>query len=293
MGDGSVDDSIRALRGRALPGLADLRSPPAKLWVRGAAVARPAVAIVGTRRADRSAIAFARRLARELAEAGVGIVSGGAYGVDIAAHRGALDAGGQSWVVQAAPLERPYPSVHRPEFEAMLAFGGGWISETPPGQGAARSRFIARNRIIAALATRVVVVQAPARSGALSTARAAIRIGRPLFATPSAPWDARSAGSLALLRSGAATICASAADVLDGWIDFAPAVKSPRPKRESVALSDDAKKVAATLEREPAHPDDIVARAQLSAARTSVALIELAEASLAVSEAGGWRRRDD
>ncbi len=176
------------------PRLRTLPDAPAKIWARGALPEDPSVAIVGTRRASRDAIAFTERLAAELAQAGASVVSGGAAGIDTAAHEGALRARGVTIVVQAAPLEAPYPRRNANLFDRVIEQGGGWLSETPPGKHARPFRFLARNRLIAALADVVIVVQAPARSGALSTARWARELERPVLAVPGAPWDPRAEG---------------------------------------------------------------------------------------------------
>jgi len=249
---------MRVIAAPELPvGVEELADAPARLWAVGTLPRRPAVAIVGTRRADRDALGFARRLARELAERGVGILSGGAEGVDAAARRGALEGEGLTWVVQAAPLDRPYPGKHRRLFGEILERGGGWLSETPPGSPAYPSRFLARNRIVAALADAVVVVQAPARSGALSTARRARELGRPLLATPHAPWDPRGEGCLRLLRKGA-RLCASADDVAEA-LGLGRAPRAKRTRRRP--LEDREKLKAAIVSRVPfGWPEDRAVR---------------------------------
>lgn len=210
------------------PGLERLPRPPPRVWCRGLMPDGPAVAIVGSRRAGADALRFAQRLAADLSEAGLWTVSGGALGVDGAAHRGSVEAGRPTLVVQAAPLEQPYPPQNRPLFDAALAAGGGWLSETPPGQAPVRGRFLSRNRLIAALADVVVVVRAPQRSGALSTAQWATRLGRPLLAVPSAPWAIDNGGCLALL-AGEARICRGPDDVWAALGRGAPHRAAPSP----------------------------------------------------------------
>lgn len=268
--------------------LRDLRDPPERLWVRGSLPRAPAVAIVGTRRADRAAIDFTEQLARELAHAGVSIVSGGAVGIDAAAHRGALLADAHTLVVQAAPLAHPYPRANHALFARVLE-QGGWLSETAPGIPPQPFRFLARNRLIAALADAVVVVQAPARSGALSTARFARTLARPLFAVPAAPWDPRSEGVLALLVD-VARVCRSSGDLR------APLGLEPQAslsfEDDQLAIEElgpDAERVLGALSSRPAYIDEIVANAELSAARVQVALIELSVAGRARQESGAWR----
>jgi DNA processing protein len=170
------------------------------------------VAIVGTRRADAEALDFTTELARQLALAGCVIVSGGALGVDAAAHRGALLGGGRTVAVLASGLVTPYPPSHGPLFE-KISQAGALVTEAPDDAVMEGFRFLHRNRLIAALARATVVVQAPKRSGTLSTAASAQQLGRPLWVVPSAPWDRRAEGGLGLLAEGA-RICTSAGDVL-------------------------------------------------------------------------------
>ena len=171
-----------------------------------------AVAIVGTRRADPEALDFTTELARQLAEAGCVVVSGGALGIDAAAHRGALLGAGRTVAVLASGLVTPYPPSHGPLFE-KISEDGALVTEAPDAAVVEGFRFLHRNRLIAALARATIVVQAPKRSGTLSTAAFAQKLGRPLWVVPSAPWSRRSEGGLGLLR-GDARICTSAEDVL-------------------------------------------------------------------------------
>jgi DNA processing protein len=271
-------------------GLDELERPPKRLWARGELPTRPAVAIVGTRRADREALAHTRAMARELAERGIAVVSGGAVGIDAAAHQGALDGGGRTFMVQAAPLDAPYPAANRALFFAMLEAGGGWLSETPPGQGAPAARFLARNRIVAALADVVVVVQAPVRSGALSTAAHAKALGRPLLVVPAAPWDPRGVGCVSLLREGA-TACATADDIAAA-LGMEPEKKKRRRAAKSqlpLDLEDEPRRVLDALGARPRHTDELARELGLSAPRLTIALVSLAARGLARPDGGGWR----
>lgn len=217
----------------------DLCDPPPRVLVTGeaAALTRPALAIVGTRGATPRGLAVARRLAGEAAARGWVVVSGLALGIDGEAHRGALDAGGQTIAVMGTGPDRTYPTAHR-RLRRRLEASGCSVTETAPGGGAGgRWLFPRRNRLIAALARGVVVVEAPARSGALGTAQLAIDLDRPVWAVPG-PVDApTSAGCHALLREGAA-LCAEAAD-LDAVLapPAGPAAWSgpPRPAPGSAA----------------------------------------------------------
>lgn len=171
-----------------------------------------AVAIVGTRHASDEALAFSEKLAFDLAKVGCVIVSGGAFGIDAAAHRGALQAGGVTVAVLATGFKKPYPPHHGPLF-SDIAKHGALITEATDEQTPWPGLFLARNRLIAALSKTVVVIEAPHKSGALSTATWAKNIGIIVFSVPSAPWNKRASGSLSLLKDGA-RICISAQDVL-------------------------------------------------------------------------------
>ncbi|MCS6799525.1 MAG: DNA-processing protein DprA [Myxococcota bacterium] len=259
--------------------LRDLSSAPRALRMLGRLEADPpAVTIVGTRAASEEGLAFAERLAADLVGAGVVVVSGGAHGIDAAAHHGALSARGRTVVVLGGGLGHPYPAGHAPLFHQVVERGGALLSEHADLAPVSRSRLVARNRLLAALGRAVVVVQAPARSGALSTAAFARRLGRPVLAVPGAPWDPRAEGCLALLRSGA-TVCTSAADVLSvatrgappstGW---APASGIPMqqydgPARPLGPADEESRAVLHALRSRSLGPDDLAAATGISPGR--------------------------
>ena len=196
--------------------------PREPLYVRGdqleAALAQPTVAIVGARACSSYGAQIAHQLATEFATAGVTVVSGLARGVDGAAHRGALDAGGLTIAVLGCGIDRDYPRVHA-DLARSIADSGAVISEYAPGTEPAPWRFPARNRIVAALADVVVIVEARERSGALITVDLAMEIGRPIYAIPGEATSLLSVGTNQLIRHGHATLITSAADVL---ADIAP-----------------------------------------------------------------------
>lgn len=197
------------------PGLDDLGDArPFALWVRGALPPGTAAAVVGSRAATSYGQRVAADLAVGLAEAGVGVVSGGAYGIDAAAHRGALEASGPTVAVLAGGVDRLYPAGNTALLEAVLA-GGAVVSEVPPGCAPSRSRFLARNRLIAALGAATVVVEAAWRSGALSTAAHAAGLSRPVGAVPGPVTSMASAGCHRLLREHGAVCVTDAAEVLE------------------------------------------------------------------------------
>ena len=269
-----------------LPRLRDLSDPPTRLWIRGSLPAAPSVAIVGTRRADDASLAFAHQLALDLVGLGLGVISGGADGVDAAAHEGALEGSGKTWVVMPTPLERPYPTRHRRLFQRVLDHGGGWLSERKHGDPMHRSHFLMRNRLIAALADAVVVVQAPARSGALSTASRAKRLGRPLFVVPASPWCKRSEGGVRLLSRGA-LVCSSAADVAH---HLGLKVKRRRKKRSPVVKDPEQRAVLRALGPQPLPVHEIVDVTGFGVARVRVALVRLAARDLVDQRPSGWLR---
>ncbi|MBQ6858495.1 MAG: DNA-processing protein DprA [Clostridia bacterium] len=168
------------------PLLAQTARPPHLLFVLGKAdlCDRFPLAVVGTRRAGAYGLRHTRMLCRELAGAGMCIVSGLALGIDSAAHEGALDAGGRTIAVLGGALDRLYPAGNRGLMERILAGGGSVVSEYAPGFAPTRYSFLERNRIIAGLSLGVMVTEAPARSGAMSTAQRALDEGREVFALP-------------------------------------------------------------------------------------------------------------
>lgn len=162
------------------------------------------VALVGARRASPGGLEIARRLAGAAAAADLWVVSGGAIGIDGAAHAGALDAGGRTLAVLGTPLTDPGPRLNRPLFDRMLEWGGGWLSEQngPPD----RLAFCRRNRLIAALADLVVVVEGAEKSGTRYTLQAAHRLGRNLGAVTWSPGDRRGAQAEWVFRNGGSPI---------------------------------------------------------------------------------------
>jgi len=190
---------------------------PLGLWVRGPlplSALAGSIAVVGSRSSTTYGEDLAREIAAAAAEAGRPVVSGAAYGIDHAAHRGALSAGGTTVAVLACGADRIYPQ-RSSALLAHLADQGAVISETPPGGAPMKMRFLSRNRIIAALASGTVVVEAALRSGALNTASWAERCHRALMGVPGPVTSASSAGVHQLVRSGAATLVTSGAEVLE------------------------------------------------------------------------------
>lgn len=184
------------------PPVASISDPPLGLFVRGRIREAPTVAVVGSRAATPYGLQVARLLGEELGRAGIVVVSGMARGVDAAAHRGALDAGGSTWAVWGTGPDRIYPPEHG-ELALEIASSGALLTEYPPGTPPRRHHFPERNRILAGLASVVVVVEAAARSGALVTARLASEEGREVMAVPGNIFSELSVGPNTLLRVGA------------------------------------------------------------------------------------------
>lgn len=184
---------------------------PHAIWVRGevgALSGRVAAAIVGSRTASSYGSKIARDIAYEIAQVAT-VVSGGAFGIDAQAHSGALLAGQPTVIVSAGGADRIYPLAHQSLFESVLDQGGAVVSESPPGAAPQRHRFLSRNRLIAALGEATLVVEAPIRSGALSTARHAMSIGRSVGAVPGPITSPGSAGCIELLRNGATAVASA------------------------------------------------------------------------------------
>ncbi len=268
-----------------------LPDPPSQLRVAGRLPALAgAVAVVGTRYADDDALDFARELGRALAAAGRAVISGGALGIDGAAHQGALEAGGCTVAVLANGFDPPYPRGHVRLFE-RIAGTGALLSEQPDGTPPVRWSFLARNRLIAALAEAVVVVQAPVRSGALSTAAFAVRLEKQVFTVPYAPWQVRGQGCLGLLRRGA-RICTSARDVLSvrphgSGGGFAQAPNGAEDRHDFNELDDVAQTVLRALGGRPRHPDELASALGMRIMTIQQALLQLLLQGLASEQGPG------
>jgi DNA processing protein len=197
--------------------LDDLSLRPYALWVRGTgqlrSCCRYSVSIVGSRAATAYGAHVAAEIAADLAGHGWAVVSGAAYGIDGAAHQGALVAGGRTVAVLACGVDYAYPHGHRDLLDAIAA-SGAVVSEYPPGRSPTRLRFLTRNRLIGALSAGTAVIEAGLRSGALNTARHARELRRPVMAVPGPVTSSQSAGCHQLMRDTGAACVTSAADIL-------------------------------------------------------------------------------
>ena len=287
------------------PALGALDSPV--LYVRGRLPSQTGIAIVGTRRASEAACAFTRALATELVAEGFAIWSGGAAGIDAAAHEAALDAGGITVLVAGGGLDRPYPPQHRALFERVPEHGGALVARVPDGTAPMAPWFLQRNEVLAAMTAATVVVEAGLASGARSTAAAARRLGRPLCVVPHAPWDTRGEGCAHELARGAQAVC-SAADVLAALGRPPP---PPRPRRAARAehaslrlpltlpvpasppqpLEPHEAAILAALGDQPLHLDEACERSGLSAQAATGALLTLTLRAVVVEGPAGFFRR--
>ena len=266
--------------------LASLPDPPMVLYVRGtpSALAQPAVSVVGSRNASRDGLEIARTVASVFAQAGLAVVSGLAAGIDSAAHRGAIDAGGLTVGFVGTGADLIYPRTHRALAESVVR-QGALISELPLGSPAAAHHFPRRNRLIAAHAVAVVVVQAARHSGSLITARFAAELGREVAVFPGSVHSPLSHGCHQLIREGAALV-EDAADIavlvrgaLDraGWLVPAtlPLAGNPAHQPAIPVAHPSMRQLLAWLGWAPAAPDTLARAAGLSASDTATALLDL------------------
>jgi DNA processing protein len=249
--------------------------PPA-LFVRGALDERPAVAVVGTRRATAYGRAAAARIAFELVRAGVTVVSGLARGIDGAAHAGALEGGGTTIAVLGCGVDVIYPREHR-ALAAAVVRSGALISEFPPTTPPLPHHFPRRNRLISGLARGVVVVEGSEDSGALITVDCALDQGREVFAVPGSIFSAKSRAPHRLLREGA-RLTESAQDVLDE-LGLGPSCAPTEPGPTLAAGAADERgfeaAVLAALDSGPLGLDDVVDVCGLPASRVAATVTEL------------------
>jgi DNA processing protein len=237
--------------------LAEIPDPPPLLYVRGTWEPRDAnaIAIVGTRRCTSYGLRVAERLGADLARAGVTVVSGLARGIDGAAHRGALQAGGRTLGVLANGLSRIYPPEHAELAQEIEALGA-LLSEAPMGMGPLAVLFPGRNRIISGLCRGVVIVEAAAdKSGAFSTARHALEQGRQVFAVPGPVDSPASGGTNQLIRE-----CAILARGVEDIFEELDGIKSPKKAVQPIAppeLDDTQRRIWDFLEAQTKHVDEV------------------------------------
>jgi len=269
---------------------------PLGLWVRGEAptadVFDQAVSVVGARAATGYGDLVAAEMGYGLSSAGMTVVSGAAYGIDGAAHRGALRAGGPTVAVLGCGIDIPYPAGHSSLLES-IANDGLVISEYPPGTTPARHRFLVRNRLIAALSSATVVVEAGERSGARNTATTAAALGKIVLAVPGPITSAMSVGCHDLLRTGTATLAGSVAEVLETVGPVGEHLRAPgkAPRRRTDGLGDQALRVHEALRREVgASVEEIAVGSGVPLERARALLPELELTGHAERHEDGWRQ---
>jgi DNA processing protein len=274
-----------------LDALGDVR--PYALWIRGNAdlryVCLRSVSVVGARAATAYGSHVSAELAASLASRGWAVVSGGAYGIDGSAHRGALAADGATIAVLACGVDDPYPKGHHELFAAVAA-QGALVSEWPPGRTPTRARFLIRNRVIAALSRGTVVVEAGSRSGALNTARHARDLCRPLMAVPGPITSEASAGCHRIMREWGAVCVTGAAEVLEQVAVIGEHLVPPGPVLPAPALDPlTARVLEAVPVRGGAGPATVAVAAGVDLDATLSCLGMLAAGGFVTRGPRGWR----
>ncbi len=274
------ESEIKILTAHDLPDeLRQIYAPPIVLYVKGdpAALGGVKIAVVGSRDGSIYGRQTASRVAKELTEAGVTVVSGMAMGIDWAAHEGALAAGGPTVAVLACGLSRISSGSPQSMVERIVDSQGAVVSEYPLRMNAEPGFFPVRNRIISGLSSGVLVVEAKAKSGALITAEAALEEGREVYAVPGNVDSVRSQGTLALLKQGAKLVT-SAGDILQ---DLSLLSAKPRLARvlaeNRMALSEEESALLSFLDSQPRHVDELIDRVAIPAknAISALSLLEI------------------
>jgi DNA processing protein len=277
--------------------LNQLSGEPLGLWVKGplelVAACAGSVAVVGSRSATTYGTDVARDLAAHLGQQQVSVVSGAAFGIDQAAHRGALAVSGATVAVLACGVDRAYPAAHRGLLD-HLASVGAVVSELRPGCAPTRVRFLSRNRLIAALTTGTVVVEAAVRSGALNTANWATRLNRTLMGIPGPVTSAPSEGVHELIRDGRASLVTRGEHVLE-LVSPAGQHLHRTPRGETTARDllehTEQRVLEAVPLRRPAGAPAIARTAGLAAGTVEATLVRLEDLGWVVRRDEGWRRR--
>jgi DNA processing protein len=260
--------------------LRQIYDPPIVLYVKGQLTAKDnnAVTIVGSRRTTHYGQEVARRLGFQLAYVGVTVVSGGARGIDTAAHQGALSGKGRTVAVLGTGINIVFPPENAELFERIAA-NGAVVTQFPFNRQADRQSFPIRNRIVAGMTLGTVVVEAGMNSGALITANMAVENGRQLFAVPGRIDSPQSKGCHDLIKKGA-KLCEGAEDILSEFEYLFPTTNRPSTPAEdgtlpAISLSENEQKVLATLGKEESSIDEVIRQSGLPASAASVALLGL------------------
>ncbi|WP_340687348.1 DNA-processing protein DprA [Amycolatopsis coloradensis] len=284
--------SLAVAQSRGVSGVA----PPLALWVRGPArldeAVDQAIAIVGARAATGYGEHNAAEVGYHLASRGIPVFSGAAYGIDGAAHRGALSADGTTVALLGCGVDVGYPAQHATLLRS-IGKTGAVVSEYPPGTTPARHRFLVRNRLIAALTGGTVVVEAGRRSGARNTAGTAGALGKVVMAMPGPVSSAMSAGCHALIREGEATLVTSVDEILETAGRFGATGADPsKPRRRTDRLGPEALRVHDALsDRSARQVERIAAESGIPVERVRSLLPALELDGFAERGDAGWRRR--
>lgn len=272
--------------------LRDIPDAPPALFVTGEASALNAehtVGMIGSRRPSAYGVEAAAGIGKELAEAGVCLVSGLADGLDSEAHKAAVAAGAPTIGVLGTAIDQTYPASNR-RLRAQMEQTGAVISEFFPGEAAQRSNFLLRNRLIAALSDALCVVEAREKSGTMNTVHHAERYGRAVFAVPGGIFSEVCAGTNRLLAEGRARM-ATGGDVLLAALGLAAKREKAACAKKAPPLSPGAKAMLGCLSQAPRPLEQLSAKAELDTGSAMAALLELELAGLAQSCAGGLYRR--
>lgn len=249
-------------------------SMPQELYLKGSLPdpSGKTVAIVGARSCSMYGKNHALKLARFLAEHGVQIISGLAYGIDACAHQGAMDAGGKTFAVLGCGIDRCYPESNRGLYAKILSSGGGILSEYPPGSPALPHHFPIRNRIISALSDAVVVIEARRKSGSLITANYALEQGKTIYALPGRVYDELSIGCNELIEQGAFPLLSASRILADLGLDCEP---HEEKRKEETGLTPDETKLIRCLTDEPKTLGDLIPECDLEQKILPAILIRL------------------
>jgi len=272
------------------PLLREVADRPAYLFVRGTIDERDrfAVAVVGTRRPTPYGREIASTFSRDLAEMGFTIISGGAMGIDAAAHHGALRAGGRTIIVLGCGIDVAYPALNQPIFNEIVENGqGAVVSEYPMGATPESWRFPVRNRIISGMAMAVVVVEAGRQSGALITAGTAADQGRDVMAVPGNVDRPSSVGTNSLIMDGASLVTCAQDIVNQLGVTVLPKTSDERSASTVTDLPDDQRRILTNLSLTPKHIDVLSADVGMSTAQTSALLTLLELQGLVHRQPGG------
>jgi DNA processing protein len=292
-------------------------TPCPALYTRGSWPPRPGIAVVGTRQPTPEALDFTREVAAALIKAGWAVWSGGALGIDAAAHTAALDQGGSTVVVTPSGFDRPYPREHRELFARVVEAGGTLVSPFPETERPTFGGFHRRNAVLAALTLATVVVQAGFKSGARSTASAARKLRRPLYVVPHAPWDPKGQGCALELSAGARAL--ALVDALVAGLErdhhaqvalpfdttfAAPADRAMHAREhgrardhaqdhahETAGLTEEEERVLDAVGETLIHTDDLCERTALPFTVVTAALLTLTLQAVVVEAPAGFYRR--